>query len=170
MERELLLLGLLRQQEQHGYRLMEFIETNLATCTDLKKSTAYFLLDKMAQRGWVTASQVQAGKRPRRQVYSITPAGEQVFAQMLQENLQDFVLTTFPGDIGLIFLSALPQPEALALLETRLQNLRLYLEQLAAAPQHSGSAQLLIEHQLLHLHSEEVWLTSLIDRLHGPSL
>lgn len=57
MERELLLLGLLRRQDLHGYRLMDFIENNLGACTDLKKPTVYFLLEKMANQGWISASQ-----------------------------------------------------------------------------------------------------------------
>ena len=50
MERELLLLGVLRQGEMHGYQLHDFIERSLAFCTDLKKPTAYFLLDKMGSQ------------------------------------------------------------------------------------------------------------------------
>ena len=51
MERELLLLGFLRREQAHGYRLNEFIEREMTACTDIKKPTAYFLLDKMAHEG-----------------------------------------------------------------------------------------------------------------------
>jgi len=63
MNRELLLLGLLRQSEMHGYKIIEFIERDLAICTDLKKPTAYFLLDKMAQNGWISWMEEREGKR-----------------------------------------------------------------------------------------------------------
>jgi len=43
-ERELLLLGLLRKREMHGYQLSEFLETHLAIFFDIKKATAYNLL------------------------------------------------------------------------------------------------------------------------------
>jgi DNA-binding PadR family transcriptional regulator len=49
MDRQLLLLGLLRRQEMHGYQLNEFIEEKMHSCIDLKKPTAYYLLDKLAQ-------------------------------------------------------------------------------------------------------------------------
>ena len=49
MERQLLLLGLLRREDMHGYRLNEFIERDMAFCTDVKKPTAYYLLDKLAE-------------------------------------------------------------------------------------------------------------------------
>jgi len=51
MDRQLLLLGLLRRQEMHGYQLNEFIEEKMHFCIDLKKPTAYYLLDKLAQEG-----------------------------------------------------------------------------------------------------------------------
>ena len=34
MERELLLLGFLRREQAHGYRLNEFIEREMTACTD----------------------------------------------------------------------------------------------------------------------------------------
>ena len=44
-ERELLLLGLLRRREMHGYQLSEFLDTHLGLFFHLKKATAYNLLD-----------------------------------------------------------------------------------------------------------------------------
>ena len=73
MERKLLLLGLLRQQEMHGYQLYEFVDRYLSTCTDMKKSTAYFLLNKMGQDDWIAEEVSQEGSRPPRRVYRLTP-------------------------------------------------------------------------------------------------
>ena len=79
MDRKLLLLGLLRQQEMHGYQLYEFIERELSFCTDLKKPTAYYLLNKMAERGWIVEEQSQEGKRPPRKVFRLTAQGEAAY-------------------------------------------------------------------------------------------
>ncbi len=119
MERELLLLGLLRQQDMHGYQLYEFIEQSLSACTDIKKSTAYYLLNKMAADGWITEEQVQEGNRPPRRVYSLTPTGEAEYQRLLRANLAEFYPIYFPGDIGLAFIDDLPDEEALALLKQR---------------------------------------------------
>ena len=54
MEKKLLLLGLLRSQEMHGYQLNEFIENSLPTCIEIKKPTAYYILNKMLADKWVT--------------------------------------------------------------------------------------------------------------------
>ena len=41
-------------------------------CSDLKKPTAFFLLDKMAQNGWISWTEEQEGNRPPRRNYQIT--------------------------------------------------------------------------------------------------
>ncbi|MGD8597706.1 MAG: helix-turn-helix transcriptional regulator, partial [Anaerolineae bacterium] len=76
MERELLLLGLLRSQDMHGYQLHEAIDSHLGMGVQLTKPTAYRLLSNMADDGWVTFREEQEGNRPPRRVYAITPKGE----------------------------------------------------------------------------------------------
>src|SRR5689334_23474740 len=119
MERELLLLGLLRRSHMYGYQLHEFIERDLATCSDLKKSTAYFLLDKMTRQGWITQHEEREGNRPPRRVYQVTPAGEAQFQKLLHENLSSYTPARFGGDIGLMFADTLPAAEAQRLLRRR---------------------------------------------------
>ncbi|MCS7056046.1 MAG: PadR family transcriptional regulator [Thermoflexales bacterium] len=165
MERELLLLGLLRQGAMHGYQLNDFIERNLAFCTDLKKSTAYVLLDKLQARGWVTMQEARAGNRPHKRVYSLTAAGEDAFQRLLRENLGEFVAAKTGSDIGLAFIDALPKREALRLLNRRRAALAEQLTEFESAPQHQGSYQLLIDHQLNYLRCELEWLSQVIARM-----
>ena len=165
MDRELLLLGLLRQMDMHGYRLAEFIERDLTICTDLKKPTAYFLLDKMVKQGWITQHQEQEGNRPPRRVYRITAEGETQFQRLLRENLATYTSATFVGDVGLAFVEALDQTEARTLLTQRRTALAADLEAARAVPKHAGSWQLLIEHRILHLESELRWLDEVLNRL-----
>ena len=73
-DNELLLLGLLRQQSQHGYQINDFIERNLSRMASLKKATAYALLERLREAGHISAVTVQEGNRPPRQVYTITPS------------------------------------------------------------------------------------------------
>jgi DNA-binding PadR family transcriptional regulator len=165
MERELLLLGVLRQGEMHGYQLHDFIERSLAFCTDLKKPTAYFLLDKMAASGWVSVKEAREGNRPQRRVYRMTEEGEAVFQRLLRENLADFTAAKTSSDIGLAFVDALPKHESLRLLEQRRDTLARQLSETEEAPLHAGGPQLLIEHQLSYLRNELAWLTSAIERV-----
>ncbi len=168
MDRELLLLGLLRQQAMHGYQLMEFIDRALSFCTDLKKPTAYFLLEKMAAAGWVAQTKSQAGHRPPRRVYRLTAEGEAQFQRLLRANLAAYTPVTFPGDIGLAFLETLAPAEAAPLLAARRAALVAALAEVQAAPPHAGSPQLLIEHRRRHLAAELEWLDEVV--AHLPSL
>lgn len=165
MERELLLLGLLRQQEMHGYQLYEFIERDLAVCTDIKKSTAYYLLNKMASDGWITEEQVQEGNRPLRRVFSLTPAGEAAYQRLLRGNLAEFKPVYFPGDIGLAFMDDLPVEEAIGLLAARRDKLSDQLQQVKSAPAHKGSLQRVIQHQIRHLGAEITWLDEILEEM-----
>lgn len=165
MERELLLLGVLRQGEMHGYQLHDFIERSLAFCSDLKKPTAYFLLDKMAANGWVSVKEAREGNRPQRRVYSLTPAGEAAFDRLLRANLADFTAAKTSSDIGLAFVDALPPDEAVRLLERRRAALAEQLAEIEDAPAHAAGPQLLIDHQHSYLRNELAWLATAIERI-----
>lgn len=165
MDRELLLLGVLRQQGMHGYQVHEFIDRYLASCTDLKKPTAYFLLDKMAKAGWITAEQVQEGHRPPRRVFRLTPAGEAEYQRLLRENLSAYVPAYFTSNIGLAFLDEVPAAEALVRLAERRGHLAAELAVAQAAPPHPGSLQWLVEHRVRHLQAELAWLDELLGRI-----
>ncbi len=170
MERLLLLLGLLRKNEMHGYQLYEFIERDLSVCTDLKKPTAYYLLNKMSEDGWIIEEQSQEGNRPPRKVFRLTAEGENAYQRLLRENLATYASTTFAGDISLAFLDDLPIEESLRLLAQRRSALASALQTTQAAPQHHGSLQLVIEHQIRHLSSELNWLEEIITRLTAQSV
>lgn len=162
MERELLLLGLIRRSRMYGYQIHDFIERYLVTCTDLKRPTAYFLLDKLVKQGWATHNEEREGSRPPRQVYQITPAGEQHFQQLLREHLAHYTQTRFTSDIGLAFADALPAAEVITLLEQRRATMRAALTTASAAPAHAGTLQLLVDHHTAHLEAELLWLERVI--------
>lgn len=165
MERELLLLGLLQQEGMHGYQLHDYIDSYMQTCVDLKKSAAYYLLEKMAKDGYVRRTEEREGNRPPRRVYHLTPTGEAHFLLLLKQNLGTHLPAKFAGDTGLTFLDNLPAEETVALLQQRRQQLSEALFAIEQVPAHTGSLQFMIEHQQIHLQSELVWLDSVIERL-----
>ncbi len=169
MNRELLLLGLLRQSEMHGYKIIEFIERDLAMCTDLKKPTAYFLLDKMAQNGWISWTEEREGNRPPRRIYQITPDGEAEFQKLLRESLSNYDPIKFADDIGLAFADSLSQAELLDLLQRRRSILLTLFEAIELAPPHQGFVQFVIDHQRMHLESELRWMDELQKRILSSS-
>jgi len=166
MDRQLLLLGLLRGREMHGYQLNEFIDRQMGFCIDLKRSTAYYLLDKLCREGLVTEETGREGNRPERRIYRITPAGEARFQELLRRNLAEYVRPTYGADIGVIYQGQLPAAELARLLaERRVAVLahRAELEVLKASlpPDHL----LIVEHHLVHIDAELAWL----DRLTAPN-
>lgn len=164
MGRELLLLGLLRQARMYGYQLHAFLERDLATCTDLKKPTAYFLLDKMTKQGWITQAEEREGNRPPRRVYQVTAEGEQQFQRLLRDNLGGYSMSRFAGDVGLAFADALAPREVLDLLQQRRAALVADLAAAHAVPRHDGSIQFVVEHRIAHLEAEVRWLDDVMAR------
>jgi DNA-binding PadR family transcriptional regulator len=165
MERELLLLGLLRSQDMHGYQLHEAIDSHLGMGVQLTKPTAYRLLGNMAEEGWVTFREEQEGNRPPRRVYTITPQGESAFQRLLRENLANYQPLDFTCQIGLAFLDELSTTEALPLLHRRRAGIEQLLESTRAQGEHPGSLQLMLERQVHLLATELDWLESVIARL-----
>ncbi|KPL83930.1 hypothetical protein SE15_01585 [Thermanaerothrix daxensis] len=162
---ELLLLGILRHGPMHGYALNTWIAHNWEACTALKKPTAYYLLNKMTHRGWVTWDEDQRSRGPQRRIYHLTPEGEIAFWHLLRKNLSTHQPVYFAGDVGLSFLDVLSPDEARSLLQSRLEQVRARQRALQNAPVHPGTAALALEHQRYHLAAEAQWLEHLLERL-----
>jgi DNA-binding PadR family transcriptional regulator len=169
MDRQLLLLGLLRNQEMHGYQINEFIDQQMAFCVDLKRSTAYYLLDKLCREGYVSEEVERAGNRPERRVYRITPAGEAYFQRLLRHNLAAFTPPIYGEDIGVIFQHHLPPEETTRLLQVRRDAVAAYRAGLEALRATLPSDHLaVINHHLLHADAELTWIEGLLATTSAP--
>lgn len=166
-ERALLLLGALMVQSQHGYQLNDFIEQ--CRVAEMNKSTAYAILGRLADGGYVSVHVEQVGRRPQRSVYTITDPGKELFHQLLSDNLESVQSITFPGDIGLMLLDYLPRPEAIGYLKRQLAErdaeLASFPQQLP--PDHAGhlSLELALDHLLTMRRANRDWLARAIERL-----
>ena len=170
MERQLLLLGLLRAQKMHGYQLNEFLERSYDFVTDLKPSTAYYLLDKLATEGYVQVQVEQVGNRPPRRVYELTPAGEARFLELLRANLAGRTAPVYADEIGLSFMNELSRVEVHHSLAEKCQFIRAELDRLGGmetALRAGGSEQvyLALDHHLTLLRAEVAWFDNLLERL-----
>jgi DNA-binding PadR family transcriptional regulator len=165
MERKLLLLGLLRKQEMHGYQINELIDAHLGTSIQLKKPTVYKLLGIMVDDGWIKYHEEQEGNYPIRRVYKITPKGEEAFQQLLRQNLVDYRPVSFLGSIGIVYLDTLSEEEAAALLHQRRAEVESFKQKIADDEQHQGGFQLMLSYHLSHLKAELEWLDEVISHL-----
>jgi DNA-binding PadR family transcriptional regulator len=164
MEKKLLLLGMLRMQQMHGYQLNDFIDAHMGASVQLTRPTAYHLLKQMAEDGWISFTEEQEGNRPPRRVYAITPAGEEAFQNLLRQCLADYVPAEFKSDIALLFLEMIPPPEAIQLLEKRRKIIEEMLESMQdhSEEHHAGGFRFLIERQKHSLKSEIAWVDEVI--------
>jgi len=163
-ERELLILGLLTAQSQHGYQINDFIERNLGRVSDMKKSTAYTLLKRLNQSGYVEMSIEQEGNRPPKQVYSITPLGAEKFLKLLKATLSQVEDITPAGDIGIMFIDHLEPEDILVGLKKRLAKVETLLATYNKAPKHKlgMGINLAIQHRTVILTTELDWLKQTI--------
>ena len=165
MERKLLLLGLLRQNEMYGYQINEVIDAHIGSSIRLTKPTAYRILHRMAEAGWVTFREEKEGNRPARRVYAITKSGESHFEDLLKQSLREFKPLENESVISLAYLNMISKREARALLENRREDLSRELQAKFDDQTDHGPFQIVIENQVLHLSAELEWLKGVIERI-----
>lgn len=173
MDHELLLLGLLKLQEMHGYQLGDLVDKRLNYLTDLKKATLYNLLNRMEAQALVTKTASRAGNRPERFTYQLTALGKARFDELLRANLQGAHAAYFADDIGLLFLSELPAAEARAYLaakRARVEQNIAGMERAVAMHEPSTPAYYTLRHHLLHLQTERAWLDEIVNDLKKRSV
>lgn len=169
MEKKLLILGVLRSQEMHGYQLSEHLDHNVGMAITLKKSNAYKLLNKMEADGWVTYHEEREGNRPPRRVYAITPEGETAFQHMLRESLSAYPSPEFPGAIALNHLDALSPDEAVFLLGQRREKVEGRFREIDVVPADIRSLHPGIEYLHRYYSAELEWLDEVITQVKSRS-
>lgn len=169
MERDLVLLGVLRQGAMHGYRIAEIVERELGGAVELKRSTTYYLLERLARDGYLRRDRVTAGRRPTRYVYELTEQGQSRFFALLRDNLAGRSQVRFGGDAGLAFVGELDPSEAVALLTRKLSSLQDALDALRRDQAAEADPDLLSAHQASFLMEEIVWVEQVIQRLKTSS-
>jgi DNA-binding PadR family transcriptional regulator len=165
MERELLLLGLLRMEKMHGYQINELIDVHLGTSIQLKKPTVYKLLANMLDDGWISYREEQQGNYPTKRVYEITDQGEMAFQELLRENLGEYRPASYLSNIGIVYLNAIPTEERRSILQQRRQEVDSFKEEIQSAEEHQGEFNLMLSYHLSHLEAELQWLDEVIDTL-----
>ncbi len=171
MDRQLFLLGLLRQEDMHAYQLNEQLKSGAGQPINLKKATVYDLLRRMEKQGWIASREEQVGNRPLRHVYAITPEGEGAFQRLLRERLGQYPKPELPAAVSLAFASWLPRTVALGLLRRRRGKVIALADELATelAGLSGDGDESLSSLPKSYMHrfyiTEAAWLDETIDRL-----
>src|SRR3954451_18142619 len=74
---EYAVLGLLTHGERSGYELDKLAQRSIGYFWRPAKSKIYAILPRLVERGLAVATSVAQARRPDRQLYRTTPAGEQ---------------------------------------------------------------------------------------------
>jgi DNA-binding PadR family transcriptional regulator len=162
MVKQLLLLGVLMNGKMHGYRLNEYVKHAMSFYTDLKKSTAYYILDQLERGGYVSYKLEKDGKRPERRIYEITEEGKDCFLKLLRERLGNYIPTSFGDDIGVTFIDHLPPEEARDLLIKKRKKIEDQLATYKGVEDHGGSLQYAINHNIIHFKAEISWIDEIL--------
>lgn len=167
--RELILLGILMAQSLHGYQIHEFIERNLSHLTDMKKATAYGVLEKLNKAGYIDIRVEQEGNRPPRKTYTMNEKGIAYFMELLRENLSADGHLHDPADIGLMFMDYLPVEERMACMNVRREKLEQRIRILEEMPGHGTACGVswMTERNLVMLRAELDWLDHVLDQMRG---
>lgn len=175
----LLILGVLRQQPQHGYDVRRTLELwNAENWANIAYGSIYFALGKMAEEGLITiAGENQVGRRPARTTYAITETGEQEFQRLLREFWWEYKPTIDPLQVAITFAHALPREELLAALHHRTERIRTVIPQLTQKTHQLRQDPHVPGHILegLRLASMQIdatlaWMESLIDKVERGEL
>ncbi len=164
---ELAVLGLLKEQPLHGYALRKLLTQRLGAFWRVSFGSLYPTLRKLERTGSIERVRDEDGGRRRRQVYRITPKGEQQFLSLLEPGeASGWDEEKFP--LRLAFFRYLRPETRIRLLERRRAELvqrlgdsRTSLER-AEADGTDGYVVALIRHGVERTAADVTWLDELI--------
>ncbi len=123
MVQDLILLGLLKESPKHGYDLKSLIDERLQYITHITSGTVYYTLKKLEKQGFVTKTKEKDGDRPERNVYHISPQGEQRFLELLKCSFLENDDFNSVFDVGLYFVNYINYEIVIEAIDKKLKEL-----------------------------------------------
>ena len=164
---ELAVLGLLKERPMHGYQLSRELGESLGGLWRVSYGSLYPTLRRLERDGAIESEAGDQRGARRKKVYRITPSGEQLFLELLQEAPQDTQSEDARFRMRLAFFRYLPPETRIRLLERRRQALQQRLVRIAEslATGRAGAddyGRALVEHNRTSTESDIAWLERLI--------
>jgi len=162
---ELAILGLLKERPMHGYQLNRELSEQLGGLWRVSYGSLYPSLRRLERQGAIT-SEPGTGAR-RKTVYAITPEGERLFLELLEETPQENQTEDARFRVRLAFFRYLPPETRVRLLERRRQALETRLADVKAHLRDDAGTtddyqRALLDHARVGTESDIAWLTDLI--------
>lgn len=162
---ELAVLGLLKERPMHGYQLSRELGESLGGLWRVSYGSLYPTLRRLEREGAIESEAGDQRGARRKKVYRITPAGEQVFLELLQATPQDTQTEDARFRMRLAFFRYLPPETRIRLLERRRQALQARLMTIGEslrAGRTDDYGRALVEHNRSTTESDIAWLDGLI--------
>ena len=121
---ELAVLGLLKERPIHGYQLSRELGDSLGGLWRVSYGSLYPTLRRLEHDGAIESEAGDERGARRKKVYRITPKGEQIFLELLQESPNDTQGEDARFRMRLAFFRYLPPETRIRLLERRRQALQ----------------------------------------------
>jgi len=109
------ILGLLHYQDMHGYRIKRHMEQHFGNMWSINY-------------GQITKKEVARSGTPSRKLYSITPAGKEVFSQWLVSDPQGTMLLRDPFLLRFVFFGFGSKDRTLGLVDEQIRSYETQLE------------------------------------------
>ncbi|MCB2214030.1 PadR family transcriptional regulator [bacterium] len=165
--KETALLGLLIEGPKYAYQLEQDIEARgMREWTEIGFSSIYYLLNKAAERDWISARQEASAQGPPRKVYSLTDQGRTALREAVTRRLTAPKPYSAEFDLALAFLPVLTEEEIDRALASNLQHMEADLARVAArrTPSLPPHVDALFSHSLNAMQAERDWLASFIQK------
>jgi DNA-binding PadR family transcriptional regulator len=162
---ELAVLGLLKDRPMHGYQLSRELGDSLGGLWRVSYGSLYPTLRRLERDGAIESEAGDVRGARRKKVYRITPRGEDLFLELLQETPQDTQTEDARFRMRFAFFRYLPPETRIRLLERRRQALQDRLGTLAESLRTGRTddyGRALIEHTRSVTGSDIAWLDGLI--------
>ena len=124
MEKELILLGLLKEGPRHGYVLKRIVDEKISAFASLSSGSIYYTLKGLAGDGLVSMTRKRRGRYPEKEVYKITRTGEKKFKELLKKTCFNIKRLYRSLDIVLYFMNYLQPEEVMAGLRNRIGQIK----------------------------------------------
>ena len=169
---DLIVLGILKKESMSAYDIQKLVEyRNISKWVKISTPSIYKKVIQLAEKGYITSTQVKDGKMPEKAIYTLTDSGNSQFEKlMLEISLKPiYIFLDFNAVIvNLDSLSRENQKVCLANIEDNIKTLKSYLEENESlkknAPEIPETGMAVLEQQLILIQAIETWIASMKER------
>ncbi len=163
---ELAILGSLKERPMHGYQLSRELAAQVGGLWRVSYGSLYPTLRRLQASGAIDADGAEGTGGRRKTVYRITPQGEELFLELLQEAPQEGQAEDARFRMRLAFFRYLPPETRIRLLERRRAGLETRLDEVKARLHDPAATddyqRAILDHGRAATDADIAWLTDLI--------